>query len=146
MHFNNFGKRFCAYMLDVGALAIVFQILGMLNGHLHLLRPFGQGMAFYLMTMLYFSAMESSSWQATAGKRLLGLTVCRSDNGEKISFVRALVRNVARLVNMPLFCLGYVLVIFTKKHQGLHDFIARTTVVDESEMVEDATDDEEDSE
>lgn len=148
LHFDNFGKRFCAYVLDMCMLTVVFAILGLLNEHVNLIRPFVQTCVFYTITILYFSLMESSIHQATLGKMILGLTVCKINSEERISFGRAVVRNIARLINMPLFCVGYVIIIFTKRHQGLHDFIARTSVVDTTNEEDEGEDDDtpEDSE
>lgn len=127
MHFHNFGKRFCAYVFDMFLLTVVFFILG--KAAEDIMSPFTRAVVFYAATILYFAIQESGEMQATLGKRVLGLVVCSKD-GERISFTRAVVRNVARLVNIPLLCLGYVTILFTKNEQGLHDFIAGTVVLD----------------
>ena len=126
---NNFGKRFCAYLLDVMLLSIVFAIIGVINKMLGVLSPYTLAIVGYILTVGYFSYLESGAYQATFGKRILGLIVVRSDTGEAITFKRALARNIVRLINVPIYCLGYLTILFTKKHQGVHDLIARTTVV-----------------
>lgn len=77
---------------------------------------------------LYFAYMESSSWQATVGKRALGLIVTDS-NGQPISFWRATGRYFGKIVsNMTLF-IGYAMAGFTEKKQALHDMIADCLVL-----------------
>lgn len=77
---------------------------------------------------LYWSAMESSRWQATLGKKLLGLVVT-DERGHRAPLRQTFVRYVGRLFCELTFGLGYLLVIFDERRQGLHDRIARTYVV-----------------
>lgn len=71
---------------------------------------------------LYYTLFEASSWQATPGKRILRLYVTDL-NGQRITFQRALLRNLARQIS-GIFFIGYVLAGFTEKKQALHDIIA----------------------
>ncbi|MDA2913784.1 RDD family protein [Acidobacteriia bacterium AH_259_A11_L15] len=83
------------------------------------------GFAGYL---LYFAFMESSSWQATLGKKALSLMVTDSD-GNRLSFGRALGRNLAKIVSSLTLLIGYLMAGFTQKKQALHDMIAGCLVV-----------------
>lgn len=80
------------------------------------------------VNILYFSFMESSKFQATIGKLALGLIVTDT-NGEKLDFVKALIRNVSKIVSTVTLGIGYLLAGFTEKKQALHDMIAGTLVV-----------------
>jgi len=80
-----------------------------------------------LLGCVYYTAFESSAWQATPGKRILGLYVTDL-NGQRISVGRALLRNIARQISGFLF-IGYVMAGFTEKKQALHDLIAGCLVV-----------------
>lgn len=128
--FDNFGKRFCAYTIDIAILYSVFAVLSYLNRAIGLFSPYTFGGISYLASVLYFAFMESGEYKATLGKRILGLVVIQSNTGEAVSFKRAAVRNVVRLVNIPICCLGYLPILFTAKQQGLHDFVAHTRAVD----------------
>lgn len=141
--FENFGKRFCAYLLDMLLLYIVFAILGYILKTLGLVSTYTFAGISYLLTILYFAVLESGEHQATLGKRILGLVVIRSDTGEKITFKRAAVRNIVRLINIPIYCLGYLPILFTAKHQGLHDFIVHTQVVSIDDIETEEDDEEE---
>jgi uncharacterized RDD family membrane protein YckC len=80
------------------------------------------------VNILYFSFMESSKFQATIGKLALGLIVTDT-NGEKLDFLKAMIRNVSKIVSTITLGIGYLLVAFTEKKQALHDMIASTLVV-----------------
>src|SRR5262249_1194264 len=75
----------------------------------------------------YFTLMESSHWQATLGKRLMGIRVTDM-NGARISFGRATGRYFLKSVSSFEFMLGY-LVSFSDQRQSWHDYMAGTLVV-----------------
>ena len=77
---------------------------------------------------LYFSLMESSVWQATLGKKALGLTVTDLE-GRRISFGRATGRYFAKILSTLTIGIGYLMAGFTAKKQALHDMIAGTLVL-----------------
>ncbi|WCJ58753.1 RDD family protein [Fontisphaera persica] len=76
---------------------------------------------------VYTAGMLSSSWQATIGKRVCELKVTDYD-GRRISFGRATWRCLASLLSALLLCLGFLMIAWTKRRQGLHDFMANTLV------------------
>jgi uncharacterized RDD family membrane protein YckC len=87
-------------------------------------------------TWLYCSVMESSSWQATVGKKALGLYVTDID-GRRVSFGKAsgrflAGRGIGTLVHL-YYLVDCVLVAFTEKKQALHDIIAGTLVMRRSQ-------------
>lgn len=81
-----------------------------------------------LIQWLYFSLMESSVWQATLGKKALGLTVTDPE-GRRISFGRATGRYFAKILSTLTIGIGYLMAGFTAKKQALHDMIAGTLVL-----------------
>lgn len=85
---------------------------------------------FLLLRFLYFAIMESSSHQATFGKKLIGIKVTDM-YGRRISFWRAALRNLAKLLSSMVYYLGYLMIGFTRKKQGLHDLIAGCLVVED---------------
>lgn len=78
----------------------------------------------------YFAGMHSSEWQATLGKRLLGLRVTDSE-GRRLSFARATGRYFAEYLSALILLIGYLMVAFTERKQGLHDLLANTFVLPE---------------
>jgi len=71
--------------------------------------------------------MESSSYQATLGKMIFGMKVTDL-NGNRISFERATGRHFAKWLSGLVLCIGYIMVGFTERKQGLHDLLAGTLV------------------
>jgi uncharacterized RDD family membrane protein YckC len=77
-----------------------------------------------VVTWLYHAWMESSDWQATLGKRMLGLVVTDMA-GRRISFGRATGRHFGKIItNMVPAFIGYIMAAFTEKRQALHDMMA----------------------
>ncbi|ALI99341.1 RDD family protein [Rufibacter tibetensis] len=81
-----------------------------------------------VLGILYKSIMESSSWQATLGKRALNLKVT-DEQGNRISFVRSLGRSFATILSTMVLFIGYIMAAFSSRKQALHDKIASTLVV-----------------
>jgi uncharacterized RDD family membrane protein YckC len=80
------------------------------------------------ISFLYFAFMESSKSQASLGKMALGIKVVDLE-GQRISFGKALLRSLGKIVSQMIFYIGYIMAAFTDKKQGLHDMIAGTLVV-----------------
>jgi len=100
-----------------GPLALPFLIFG--TGVFALLKMVGN--------WLYEALMESSPYQATLGKMAFGMKVTDL-YGNRISFARATGRHFAKLVSLVTLCIGFIMVGFTERKQGLHDMIAGTLV------------------
>jgi len=84
-----------------------------------------------VVTWLYHALMESSEWQATLGKKALGLVVTDMA-GQRVSFGRATGRHFAKIItNLASFGigLGYLMAVFTEKKQALHDMLAGCLVL-----------------
>ena len=77
---------------------------------------------------LYYAGLESSARQATLGTMALGLAVTDLQ-GNRISFLRATGRYFAKILSALILLIGFIMVAFTEKKQGLHDMIAGTLVV-----------------
>jgi len=80
---------------------------------------------------LYNTLFERSSMQGSLGKALLGIKVT-DKRGDRLSFVKASVRSLCKLVLAPISIVGFLLVFFTKRRQALHDVLAGTVVVESS--------------
>jgi uncharacterized RDD family membrane protein YckC len=83
---------------------------------------------YLLVAILYWPLLECSERQATLGKQLLGLQVVDA-NGARLTFVRSLLRNLAKIISSLPLGLGYVLAAFTPRKQALHDVITKCLVV-----------------
>ena len=77
---------------------------------------------------LYCAFMESSSWRATVGKRLLGLQVMDLE-GKRISFGQATVRHFMKFLSLFCLMIGFLMAGWTKRRQALHDIPADVLVI-----------------
>jgi uncharacterized RDD family membrane protein YckC len=125
--YAGFRKRVGAWIIDTIIVAIVLNILGALLS--------GSGVGVvptevvgFMIGLLYFAGMESSSKQATLGKMTLGIVVTDRE-GNRITFMRATGRYLAKITSTLTLLMGYIMVAFTHRKQGLHDIIAQTLVV-----------------
>ncbi len=64
----------------------------------------------------------------TIGKVLLGVRVVGA-NGERITFGKALVRSLMKIVSIYVLFLGCLWVVWDGRKQGWHDKVAGTLVV-----------------
>jgi uncharacterized RDD family membrane protein YckC len=78
--------------------------------------------------LVYSAVMESGPMQGTYGKQFLKIRVC-GIYGERITISRAFGRNIAKLLSVSTFFIGYLLIFFTRQQQGLHDMVAETLVI-----------------
>jgi uncharacterized RDD family membrane protein YckC len=81
-----------------------------------------------ILNWLYFSLFESSGWQATLGKKALGLEVTDLA-GRRISFGRATGRFFGKYISAIILFIGFMMAGFTEKKQALHDILAGTLVI-----------------
>ena len=140
-----FWMRVAAYLIDGILLGIVqvilmFTVLGstfygmrdMQPGDMPPASMFGKMMILYAVIFavqwLYFAGMESSAKQATIGKMAIGAKVTDL-NGNRIGFGKATGRFFAKIISSLILCIGFMMVGFTEKKQGLHDQMAGTLVV-----------------
>ena len=129
--YGGFWIRFLALLVDS---AIVFLVSALvMAGAAMALGPEMLTMValvVWLLGFLYWPVMHASARQATFGKALLGLKVARFD-GRRISILRSLVRELAKIISGAVLMIGYVMAAFTPRKQALHDLVASTYVVRE---------------
>ena len=129
--YGGFWVRFLAFLVDS---AIVFVLsAGLLIGAGMALGPNDLTLAViavWVLGFLYWPILHASRLRATFGKALLGLHVTRFD-ARRISILRALWREIAKIFSSAVFMLGYVIAAFMPRKQALHDLMAATYVVRE---------------
>lgn len=90
--------------------------------------PFLNPLIQILFFWAYTAGLQSSYWQATVGKKVLGIIVV-DEYGDRLTLKRATGRFFAEILSALLLCIGYMMVGWTKHKQGLHDKIAKTFVI-----------------
>jgi len=78
-----------------------------------------------VIAWLYEALLLSSSWQATVGKRAMGIQVVDTEGG-RCSFARASLRFFIKNFVSGWFFFGYLLVLTNERKQALHDMVAGT--------------------
>jgi uncharacterized RDD family membrane protein YckC len=135
-----FMALFIPFAIMTGLTAVLGNIhpgedprdVGAVLGATFFLGLFTVGSLAFLGGWLYHSKMESSSWQATLGKKALNLRVTDL-YGARITFARASGRHFAKLITglIPLG-VGFMLAGLTERRQALHDMIASCLVLRDS--------------
>jgi uncharacterized RDD family membrane protein YckC len=90
------------------------------------------------VTWLYYSLFESSALQATPGKVLCGIIVTDL-SGDRVSFFRASNRFFGRILSGLILGIGFLMIAFTERHQGLHDKLAGCLVIRERKDEEESS-------
>lgn len=85
-------------------------------------------MSQFIILALYNAGMEATRYQGSVGKIALGIKVIGL-NGERLTFSKALLRNLSKFISWAILCIGYAMIVFDERKQGLHDKIADTFVV-----------------
>lgn len=147
LSYAGFWKRFVAVFIDGIILQILYFFVAIAYGVVwgmsqtmdggtmaaDDLEKLGSSPVLFLLNILvawiYFATLESSSSQATLGKRAMKIIVTDLD-GDPISFGRASLRVFGKFLSTLTFCIGYLMAAFTGQKQALHDFVASTLVVD----------------
>jgi uncharacterized RDD family membrane protein YckC len=158
LHYAGFWLRFVAAIIDLIILGIALSVfvsflavarkIPLAFTDLHIDEPPSQVVAafgvsllfailcfFVISSWLYFALLESSSWQGTVGKNILGLYVAGTQ-GNRVTFGRASLRFAGGrlLAHLPYVGLIYFAVdcIFaglTSRKQALHDSMAGCLVL-----------------
>lgn len=139
---GGFWRRFFAFWVDYFVLLL---LLGAWSSLMQIvrtaLRAIGvpnqvrdpvESLMFFLsviaLPIIYFAGAESSRFQATLGKRIFGMKVTNLQGGP-ISFWRAFGRLCGKFLSAVILYIGFLMVAFTPRKQGLHDMLAGTLVV-----------------
>lgn len=82
----------------------------------------------FVVLWTYYSLQLSYGWQATLGMKFLKIKII-NEQEENISLYQATIRFLGVFLSAILLFIGFFMVAFDKKKQGLHDKIAKTLVI-----------------
>ncbi|MBH0229681.1 RDD family protein [Halobacillus yeomjeoni] len=134
--YAGFGIRFFAYIIDllivwsVNSIIIrpLIRLLNIESAKLWIEMLSAENILTSIIFFLYFILM-TKYFRATLGKMIFGLSV-ESLNGKPLSNGQIIFREfIGRYISMAVFGLPYLVVAFTKRHQGVHDLFADTSVI-----------------
>ena len=115
-------KRFWAFIIDVCVFALLFIVLA------QLMDDFTVSLVLLVLIWLYYALLESSPWQASLGKRMMGLKVV-DKRGRRLTFVKATKRLLSRLVTNLTFYFGFFTAAFDSHKETLHDKMSKSVVI-----------------
>jgi uncharacterized RDD family membrane protein YckC len=82
----------------------------------------------FIIVALYNTVCEASQMQGSLGKRVCGIVVVDAD-GRRLSFIKALFRNLGKFVSGMVFGVGYLAIFWDDHRQAWHDKFAKTYVL-----------------
>lgn len=126
-------SRFLAWAVDCMVVIAFTTTVMSLTAILELIAPDLGGAVVLLLffaTPVFYGILTEWFWRGqTLGKRLMRLRVI-DEQGLRLQFSQVVVRNLVRFVDsLPLYLIGGVAVLFSKKAQRLGDLAASTVVV-----------------
>jgi len=139
-----FWQRFLAFTIDY-ILMVMIVVVGCYNFDQYL--PFRMAdlemnnmvqrevlqVIFSIVFFIYHLAFYLSPLRGTLGQYLFKLIVVDAD-GKKLSFGKALIRSICKVLSFNIFFLGFISVIFSKYRQAFHDAMAKTYVVSKDNL------------
>ena len=134
VHYANFGERLGAYIMDYIFVSLIMMVLlafteYTLNDFVYRMdERYSINVGYLVVGWLYASILESSKKQATWGKQMMKIKVTDL-NGEKISYTRAVFRDLGKLLSGIIIFLGFFMMTWTKKKQALHDLMSGCLVI-----------------
>lgn len=138
--YAGFWKRFAAFIIDMFILSIGNFFIGfifgipydVLTGKAEFAGFVDDYILHFILSILfvwiYQAVMESSIKQATIGKMALGIIVTDL-SGKRVSFGKASGRYFGQILSGFILGIGFLMITFTARKQGLHDKMAGCLVV-----------------
>lgn len=115
-------KRLWAFLIDLAVFAVIFWALA------QLMNEFTVSLVLLVIIWLYYALLESSAWQASLGKRVMGLKVV-DKRGRRLTFWKATKRMLSRIVTNFTFYFGFFTAAFDKHRETLHDRLSKSVVI-----------------
>jgi uncharacterized RDD family membrane protein YckC len=136
-----FLPRLLAYLIDAVILGVgsavvmvpIAVIAGLLGRRVPILALLLSGVG-YLLILAVCIGYPVYFWGtrgATPGKKIMKLRVVRVDGVDPVGYGKAALRLVGYMASGFILYIGFLMILFTDRKQGLHDMIAGTLVVRE---------------
>ena len=121
--------RFIAHIIDITILAIVmFSIVKLLKFISYDEFIVLEEIIGLILAGFYYVFFTASSKYGTIGKQFMGIKVV-DEKMQGLSISHSLGRYLAYYFSYLTLGVGFLMIYFTKKHNGLHDKIANTYVI-----------------
>ncbi|MCX2431502.1 RDD family protein [Pedobacter sp. GR22-10] len=133
-YFAAFDQRLLASVIDHFIIFGIYTVI-ILTSYIFIQGKDERIMAFivpfpviFIVKLIYGVFAESSSRQATIGKRMLNIKVTDLE-GSRINTGRSMARNFSKILSVIPVFFGYLYCFLNKKNQCWHDITADTLVI-----------------
>lgn len=129
MQYAGSGSRFLAALIDIIVVLVVSLILGLIIALT--LGKNGETLSSLLSIVInigYFVFYQASNGQ-TLGKKAMGIKVVDLAGNKPTAMTFFLREIIGKLVSSIILLIGYLMILWDGKKQGLHDKIAGTVVI-----------------
>jgi len=133
LEYAGFWIRVGAGLIDLAVLLIViyfiYFILKMWTSSAFNVLIMGPALAIIFICLATSYTIFFWVWRgATLGKMIMGIKIIRTDSSP-LMFDRAVIRFFSSILSALILCIGFIMIAFDERKQGLHDKIADTYVV-----------------
>jgi uncharacterized RDD family membrane protein YckC len=128
MEFSSWIARVAAYLVDSLVAAPFFLAAGLLEGDIHVALYYllaGLGFAVWGYTRWWRAGRTGQSW----GRSLLGIRLVGEASDRPIGVGKAVLRDLAHVLDGLILNIGYLLPLWTAKRQTIADRVMGTVVV-----------------
>ncbi len=123
LNYAGFSARMLAHNFDLIILLPFFYLIGEYVENNFML----VGLCFALY-VIYHSVFEMTKWRGTPGKKLQKMKVTDAE-GQELSVLRVFGRNILKILSALIVFIGFAMISWDPKRQGLHDRLAGSIVI-----------------
>lgn len=129
MQYAGSGSRFLAAIIDNIILAIVGFVLGIVVGLVMGKNGGFLNLILSVIISVYYWVFYQRSQGQTLGKKAMGIKVVDLAGNKPTAMTFFLREIIGKLVSSIILFIGYLMILWDGKKQGLHDKIAGTVVI-----------------
>lgn len=123
--YAGFWIRLLAFLLDALIFGVPYVVLNVILVDVAAISSMSAVISISLL--LVYASLEGK-YGGTPGKLICKIRV-QDKNNERIGFANALLRNLAKTASLTIIGIGFMMIAWDSKKQGLHDKFAGTFVV-----------------
>jgi uncharacterized RDD family membrane protein YckC len=134
VYYAGFWMRFWAYLLDLLVIAsinqlLIYPVFRFLDFSIIKENMFAPISILTALTMYVYFVLMTKFFRQTIGKMVFGLKVVDCKNNS-LSWSTVLFREViGKFISKTIFFVGFLVIAFAPKNQGIHDMFADTSVI-----------------
>lgn len=127
-NYAGFGMRFLAYLLDGFIVGMLVFAVGMISAFFFPFAAVFIQMFIILLVIHFYYALPISRKGATFARKIFGIQYLDLSTMDYPSAGKVWLRTIAYSFSGLIFGIGFLMALFTRKKQALHDLMANTIV------------------